>query len=65
MLKPEIVEIGDSIGLGPQSNHSVVERLVAEIEDLLVVIEDVYATALMGDSQCVPVPHVNRLVEVL
>jgi hypothetical protein len=41
------------------------ERLVTEIEDLLVVIENVYATALMSDPQCVPLPHVNRLVEVL
>ena len=41
------------------------ERLVTEIEDLLVVIEDIHATVLVGDSQRVPLPHVDRLVEVL
>jgi hypothetical protein len=42
-----------------------VERFVTEIEDLLVVIEDVHAAALMGDPQRVPLLHGNRLVEIL
>lgn len=37
MLQLEIVEVGDIIRFGSQSDHSVVERLVAEIEDLLVI----------------------------
>jgi hypothetical protein len=49
VLQLEIVEVGDSIQRGPHSNYSVVERLVAEIEDLLVVIEDVYSTIFMGN----------------
>jgi hypothetical protein len=65
MLQLKIVEVGDGIRFGPESDHSGVERLVTEIEDLLVVIADIHATVLVGDSQRVPLPHVDRLVEVL
>jgi hypothetical protein len=65
MLQLKIIEVCDGIGFSPESDHPGVERLLTKIEDLLVVIEDIYATALVGDSQCVPLPHVNRLVEVL
>lgn len=49
VLQLEFVEVDGSIRRGPHSNPSVVERLVAEIEDLLVVIEDVYSTIFMGN----------------
>jgi hypothetical protein len=64
LLQLEIVEVSDGIGFGPEPDHPGVERLVAEIEDLLVVKEDVRVTASMGNPQCVPPPHVDRLVEV-
>ena len=64
LLQLEIVKVGDGIGFSPEPDHPGLERLVTEIQDLFVVKEDVHVTALMGNPQCVPPPHVNRLVEV-
>ena len=64
LLQLEIVEVGDGIGFSPEPDHPSMERLLTEIQDLFVVKEYVYVTALMGNPQCVPLPHVNRLVEV-
>ena len=48
VLQLEIVEVSGSIRCSPQSNHSVADCLVGEIEDLLV-IEDVYSIIFMGN----------------
>src|SRR5437660_5951421 len=64
-LKFQVIEIRDRIGLRPQSDATVFERLIAQIKDWLVIIENLDAAAFIDHAQPMPLSDVNDLVIIL
>ena len=64
---PEVIEVRDSIGFRPQQpNPSRRNGLIAEVDDLLLVVEYFNVTSSIDDPQHMPQLHINNgLIKVL
>ena len=63
--KTKIIEVGDSIGLRPETDASLCECFVAKVEYFFLVKENLYVTSRHRHTQLVPVTHIYNMIEVI
>jgi len=64
-IQLEVIEIGHSIGLRPESNTTCRERLIAKVKDRLLIVKHLDLASTIDHVQRVPLIKMDRLVEVL
>ena len=64
-LECQIIEIGNGIRFGPESNPASEEGLITQVEHWLLIEENLNAAPFRDDAEGMPLSDINNVVKVL